>query len=90
MVTLKCFGISGYHLAKFDIEIVDCVSLEDLLHELPRQVEGNLRELLLDNGKLRKGIYVLVNGKTIESLSGLETIIKKNDEVVISKILVGG
>ncbi len=90
MVILKCFGIPDYHLATLEIEIPHNVSLETLLDDFLIQVEGNLTELLLHNRSLRKGIYILVNGRTIESLSGLETTIKPGDEIVVSKILVGG
>lgn len=90
MVILKCFGIPDYHLATFEIKIPHSVSLETLLNEFLTQVEGDLTDLLLHNKALRKGIYILVNGRAIDGLSGFKTAIKPGDEIVISKILVGG
>lgn len=90
MVTLKCFGIPGYHLDNFEIEVTESISLKEFIHELPKQVEGDLKQLIFHDDKLQKGVYVLVNGRSIESLDGLNTTIQGDDEVVITKILVGG
>jgi molybdopterin synthase sulfur carrier subunit len=61
--------------------------VKKIVHELPR-----LKQILIDPelGEPRANMLILVNGKEISVLQGLETVIKDGDEVVFVPVLHGG
>jgi sulfur-carrier protein len=48
------------------------------------------RALFLDSGLLRPELQVLVNGRNVRFLSGLETVLKSGDEVAVFPPMYGG
>jgi molybdopterin synthase sulfur carrier subunit len=82
-------SISG--MDKFALKLADSVPLRNvvkkIVHELPR-----LKQALIDPGlgEPRTSMLVLVNGKEISVLQGLETVIKDGDDVVFVPVLHGG
>jgi molybdopterin synthase sulfur carrier subunit len=82
-------SISG--MDKLALKLADSVPLRNvvkkIVHELPR-----LKQALIDPelGEPRTSMLVLVNGKEISVLQGLETVIKDGDEVVFVPVLHGG
>jgi len=61
--------------------------VKKIVHELPK-----LKQALIDPefGEPRTNVLILVNGKEISVLQGLETVIKDGDEVVFVPVLHGG
>jgi molybdopterin synthase sulfur carrier subunit len=61
--------------------------VKKIVHELPK-----LKQALIDPelGEPATNALILVNGKEISVLQGLETVIKDGDEVVFVPVLHGG
>ena len=50
-----------------------------------------MAEELMENGRLRKGLALLVNGRNVLSLpEKFETPLQEGDEVIVSIIVAGG
>lgn len=53
-------------------------SLNHLLDKLPE-----LRNIVTEEGRLREGVLILINGIHVQHLKGLETPLKDGDEVSV-------
>jgi molybdopterin synthase sulfur carrier subunit len=92
-VTLKFIGalrhVSG--VEKLALNCKDGASLMDLVNEVTKNVPA-LRRSLLDEqlGEPKPNALILVNGREISVLNGLETKVKDGDEVVFVPVVHGG
>jgi len=82
-------GISGRD--ELTLKFGRPVSLTALVEKTVEQVP-KLRSSLIDpeSGEPRRSMLVLVNGREISVLNGLETRVKDEDEVVFVPIVHGG
>lgn len=84
MATVRFYTLLRLKLGirEVDVEAQD-ISLKDLLYKVEETLNSDLIILkTLDNdGNLRRGTNILVNGHNVLSLDRLDTIIK-NDDVV--------
>jgi len=70
---------------------VDASSVTELLEILAKKYGDSFRrELMTPDGKLKKGIAVLVNGRNIVFLKGLATPLKPQDKVTLIPPAAGG
>lgn len=94
MITLKIFGNLKTILAVTEHRIfveVKGLTVGHILESLTMQYGQQLRQELFDSdGKIRSEYIILVNGRSIASLSGLETKLKDEDVVAILPVLDGG
>jgi molybdopterin converting factor small subunit len=65
-------------------------ALKDVLRALPAQEKGRLDRFLKDDLSLKEGCVILVNGRNIASLDGLETRVQDGDEVTFTVLVAGG
>ena len=92
-VTIRFFGvfrsITGKN--KVSIEFEDAIRLQEVIKEI---VEGipRLERTLVDPDleDPRPNTLILVNGKEISVLNGLETMLKNGDEVIFIPVLHTG
>jgi molybdopterin synthase sulfur carrier subunit len=73
------------------LEIQKSLSLKDIMERITEKkpkLSGTFA--LSQPEKLRTAVLILVNGKEISILKGLETIIKNGDELVFVPVLHGG
>jgi molybdopterin converting factor small subunit len=62
-----------------------------LLESLITQYGPRMAVELMDNGQLRKGLALLVNGRNVLSLpEKFETPLREEDEVIVTIIVAGG
>ena len=92
-VTLKFLG-SLRHASGEDKLSVECegsTSVLDLVNQVARK-NSSLRRNLLDEQleKPKPNALILVNGREISVLKGLETKVKDGDEVIFVPIVHGG
>ena len=82
-------GISGKD--KLTLKFGRPVSLTTLVKKTVEQVP-RLKPSLIDpeSGKPRRSMLVLVNGREISVLNGLETRVNDEDEVVLVPVVHGG
>lgn len=75
---------------KTEVEVSDGLTIRELIDVLARKY-AKLREELLDEGGNLKPMYnILVNGRAVEWLNGLDTRLKDGDEVVFIPPAAGG
>ncbi|MEM1539017.1 MAG: MoaD/ThiS family protein [Candidatus Bathyarchaeia archaeon] len=93
VVTFKFLGnlrnISGK--SKISIDFGGPVTLREALKKIIEKLPA-FQKVLVDQelGDPRPNSLILVNGKEISVLKGLETVLKDGDEVVFIPILHGG
>ncbi len=69
------------------------VDAEGTLEEILKAVEKRgypITDLVLDGGGIRKGYIILVNGRNVVHLNGLETPVGRGDKVAIFPPAGGG
>ncbi len=75
---------------EMDIELKEGSRIEDLLGSLCTSHEG-LRQMLFDDeAGLKEDVNILVNGKNIAALKGIETGLADSDEVALFPAAIGG
>ena len=92
-ITVKFIGalrhVSGAEELAFDcnnyVSVRELVS--EIIEELPEFKRSLIDQQLEDP---RPNVLVLVNGREISVLNGLETKLKDNDEIVIIPVVHGG
>jgi sulfur-carrier protein len=80
---------------EFDVSVPEGSSLDDLLSHMIRTWGDQLSSYLLNldsKGDTRQArlVRIMINGRDIEFLNGLETVLHEGDEVLILPIVSGG
>ena len=65
-------------------------ALKDVLRALQDQDKGQLECFIQDNLSLQEGCVILLNGRNIASLDGLETSVHEGDELTFTVLVAGG
>ena len=91
MVKLKAFARFRDLLGRdLELDLEHGAKVSDLLALLISRSE-DLQDLIFEDPlELKDDVNVLVNGRHIESLDGLETELKEGDEVALFPAVVGG
>ena len=92
-ITVKFLGAFRHFLgaAELGLSLKDLASIDELVNTLVREVpeiEKSLIDQQLENP--RPNALILVNGKEIGVLDGLDTRLKDGDEVVLIPVVHGG
>jgi molybdopterin converting factor small subunit len=87
-VTVKFIGVfrNASGRSRFTFSLWKRVSLGEALNSLVKQLPG-LKQAL---SHPKSNMLILVNGKEIGILNGLDTLLKNGDEVVLVPVLHGG
>ncbi|MCS7131342.1 MAG: MoaD family protein [Hadesarchaea archaeon] len=91
-ITVKFFASFREATGREQEIVEEATDVASLLEELTKRFGGKLNKLLYepDTGKLRDTVNILVNGRGINLLSGLETKLKHGDVVAIFPPVSGG
>lgn len=91
-VTVKFFASFREAVGLEQVEVAAGKDVAALLDELVRRFGERMAEQLYESGskKLRETVNVLVNGRGINLLSGLDTKLKDDDVVAIFPPVSGG
>lgn len=84
MATIKFYTLLRLKLGIKEVDVEsDNLPLKELLFKVKETINSDLviQKTMDDDGKLRRGTNILINGQNILSLDRLDTIIK-NDDVV--------
>lgn len=74
-----------------EIQLQDAITVEELLTKLSKKYGKELREYLYnEEEKIHDYLSILVNGKSINVLQGLDTKLKKGDVIAILPPVGGG
>ncbi len=92
-ITLKFLGALRHASGKDEL-VLDCVSgasIMDLVEEVTIQAPALRRNLLDEQLETPKpNALILVNGREISVLNGLDTKVKNGDEIVFVPVVHGG
>ena len=93
VITVKFIGALRYLSGKkeLSVEYAPNCSLKDCITKISGEMPA-LKSSLLDSNTddPKPNALILVNGKEISVLNGLETKIKNNDEIVFIPVVHGG
>jgi MoaD family protein len=93
VVTLKFIGAfrNASNKEKLAIKIEGKLSLREVIEKAVAKLP-NLRQMLIDPEleDPRPNAIILVNGKEIHVLKGLDTLLRNGDEVVLIPVVHGG
>ena len=73
-----------------EVELPEGSTVGDLLSELARRLGRAFREAVMEGGRLAEYVKVFVNGRDIDFLSGLKTVLRDGDEVALIPPAGGG
>ena len=92
-MTIRFFGVfhSITSKNKVSIEFKDAIRLKEVIKEIVEEMP-RLKQTLVDPDleDPRPNTLILVNGKEISVLNGLETMLKDGDEVIFIPVLHAG
>jgi molybdopterin converting factor small subunit len=93
MVKVKSVGALRHAAGTEEISIqhAEELSVENLMFKLAKE-KTLLKNSLVDErfGQMYLNVLVLVNGREINVLNGVKTMLKENDEVVFIPVVHGG
>lgn len=78
---------------QFQVELDDQATVKDVIVKISEAFSADFRDVLVDNMQLhdpRPNALILVGGKEISALDGLETEVKDLDEIVLVPMVHGG
>ena len=85
-ITVRAFGKLLMALKRtFDIELNEQATIHRLLQQLASQNPSTLSPLLWDST-----LTILINGRNIHSLHGMNTVLTDGDIVTLIPFVVGG
>lgn len=87
---IKFFAFIRDYTGAREISIDNCPDLRGLLERLCIRCGPRLRAKLFTGDRLSEDIIILVNGRHIEHLDGLDTKLRENDEISIFPKVAGG
>ncbi len=85
MIKIKFYSLIRMHLGINEIEVkTNSISIEDLLEEVEKQINKKfLDQLVNNNHQIIHGTMILINGRNIVHLDGLNSIVVEGDEISI-------
>jgi molybdopterin synthase sulfur carrier subunit len=93
-ITVKAFATIREAIGEFgkiSLEFPEQVTVKNLIEVLSKNFGERFNsEVLDDDGLPKKTIKIFVNGRDIEFLDGLSTILKDEDEVALIPPIAGG
>jgi len=90
-VTVKSFATLRDHMdAEFAIEIQESATIADLLTMLTERYPKLEGEIFLEDGTLKDFVNILLNGRNIAFIKGLDSILSEGDRIALFPPAGGG
>jgi molybdopterin synthase sulfur carrier subunit len=89
---IKFFSLIKFDLKKdeVDYQLSESKSVKEIMKLLDQEFDNYFSRKLLENGELKSGTIVLLNGRNIRHLQGLDTLVENKDEITIFPPSGGG
>lgn len=87
---IKFFAFFRDYTGTKETSAENCSTLKELLHKLCDRYGKRFSEKVFSGDKLSDDVIILVNGRHIEHLQGLDTGLGNNDEISIFPKVAGG
>jgi molybdopterin synthase sulfur carrier subunit len=88
MVKVKLFANFREAAGEKEVDLA-ATTVKELLNNLVKKFQ-NLEPLIFEDGELRDYVHIMVNGRHVNHLEGLDTPLKENDTVAIFPPVSGG
>lgn len=89
-MVVKFFAFIREYTGSKEISTDGCHDLRELLDKLCNMYGDHFRKKLFAGDRLSEDIIIMVNGRHIEHLNGLNTQLEDNDEISIFPRVAGG
>ncbi|MBR1369712.1 MoaD family protein [Methanocalculus chunghsingensis] len=90
-ITVKSFATLRDHMdAEFAIEIQESATIADLLTMLTERYPKLEGEIFLEDGTLKDFVNILLNGRNIAFIKGLDSILSEGDRIALFPPAGGG
>ncbi len=89
---IKFFSLIKFDLNKdeVDYQLSGSKSVKEIIKLLDREFDNYFNRKLLKDGELKSGTIILLNGRNIRHLQGLDTLVENKDEITIFPPSGGG
>jgi molybdopterin synthase sulfur carrier subunit len=87
---IKFFAYIRDYTKTREIEMDCCTTLRELLYELCERYGSNFRKKIFNGSNVSSEIIILVNGRSITHLQGIDTVLNPEDEISIFPVVAGG
>ncbi|PNR97986.1 MoaD family protein [Petrotoga olearia] len=89
---IKFFSLIKFDLNKdeVDYQLSGSKSVKEIIKLLDREFDNYFNRKLLKGGELKSGTIILLNGRNILHLQGLDTLVENKDEITIFPPSGGG
>ncbi len=77
-------------VASIEIELSSPKTIKEIIKLASERVGTDIAPKLFEGDKIRRGTMILVNGKNIHHLDGLNTVIHPGDRIAVFPPAVGG
>jgi molybdopterin synthase sulfur carrier subunit len=89
-MVIKYFAFIRDYTGSKEINFDSCPTLRELLYKLCDKYGKRFSEKIFTGDRLSDDIIILVNGRHIDHLQGLDTSLLENDEISIFPKVAGG
>ncbi len=66
------------------LEVPDGITVRELIDIIDKSVKPGFKELILEGDNLKYPVEIAVNGRRIDFLNGLDTVLKDGDKILFS------
>ncbi|HBT51857.1 MAG TPA: molybdopterin synthase sulfur carrier subunit [Petrotoga sp.] len=89
---IKFFSLIKFDLNKdeVDYQLSGSKSVKEIIKLLDQEFANYFNRKLLKDGELKSGTIILLNGRNIRHLQGLDTLVENKDEITIFPPSGGG
>ncbi|MGY4686758.1 molybdenum biosynthesis protein MoaD [Petrotoga mexicana DSM 14811] len=89
---IKFFSLIKFDLKKdeVDYQLSGSKSVKEIIKLLDREFDNYFSRKLLKDGEIKSGTIILLNGRNIRHLQGLDTLVENKDEITIFPPSGGG
>ncbi len=92
MVEVRFLSLVAEHTGtlRYTLKVGGATTVRGLIDALDELFPGIKRLLLDDNGNLKRNYDVFVNGRSVDWLNGLDTVVSDDDVVTITFLAIFG
>jgi len=89
---IKFFSLIKFDLKKDEVEyqLSESKSVREIIKLLNQEFDNYFNRKLLEDGELKSGTIILLNGRNIRHLQGMDTPVEDKDEITIFPPSGGG
>jgi molybdopterin synthase sulfur carrier subunit len=87
---VKYFAYIRDYTGSKEIQIEHYETLKDLLVKLCEKYDSRFKRKVFKGNELSDEIIILINGRNIVHLQGLDTLLSPDDEISIFPVVAGG